>query len=140
LGEVVKILKATLYVKGIKKAMGVDDRSHWGYVGYTGGGPGGPNRDGGAPSTPYPDYKVYREVECKSVLSEDQKALVEMVKTAAGKYGFELDIVDVTEGRFLNKLSATLKGIGTFPTLVTDNGLKIEGDITEDRIRVLFAK
>jgi hypothetical protein len=132
----VKGLKATLYVKGVKTAIGVDDRSHQGYVvqatesavtAYV-------------PPRVIPDYKVYREPEYKSILPEDQKALVEMVEAAAVKYGFELTVIDVTEKSFLYKLEDRLKGISTFPALVTDCGLKIEEDITEERIKALFAK
>jgi hypothetical protein len=132
----VKGLKATLYVKGVKTAIGVDDRSHEGYVVQTMSG-------GKVPYVPprvISDYKEYVEPEYKSILPEDQKALVEMVEAAAVKYGFELTVIDVTEKSFLHKLEDRLKGISTFPALITDCGLKIEGDITEERIKALFAK
>ena len=135
LRRLVKGLKATLYVKGVKTVVGVDDRSHWGYVVYPQGGIGNPKNPR---FDAKPDYKVYREIEYKSVLPEDQKALVEMVKAAAVKYGFELTIIDVTEKGFLHKLEDRLKGISTFPAFVTDRGLKIEGNITEERIKALF--
>jgi len=86
----------------------------------------------------YPDYKVIIETKYKSVLPEDQKAVVEMVKAAALKYGFELKVVDVTEEGFLQKLEGRSKGINTFPAFVTDSGLKIEGDISEERIKALL--
>lgn len=126
-------MKATLYVKGVKTAVGVDDRSHEGYVIQT-MGYGRMN----VPPRVIRDYKVYKETEYKSILPEDQKALVEMVKAAAIKYGFELTIIDMTEKGFLHKLEDRLKGISTFPAFVTDRGLKIEGNITEERIKALF--
>ncbi len=130
-----KVLKATLYVKGVRIKQ-VEDRSCQGYVVQTMGGTG---LGGPAVFRVFPDYKVYKETTYKSVLSEDQKALVEMVKVAALKYGFELKVVDVTDEGFLEKLEGKLKGINTFPALVMDNGLKIEGDVTEERIKALLA-
>jgi hypothetical protein len=135
LRTLVKGLKAVLYVKGVKTPIGVDDRSRQGYVVQP--------MSGGKVYVPpriIPDYRVYVEVEYKSILPEDQKAVVEMVEAAAVKYGFELTVIDVTEESFLDKLEDRLKGINTFPALVTDCGLKIEGDITEERIKALFAK
>lgn len=132
-------MKAVLYVKGVKTANGVVDRSHWRWTFQL--------TSGGKAAVPplFPDYRVDSEAKYKSMLPEDQKALVEMVKAAAVKYGFELTVIDVTESArsprtFLHKLGDRLKGINTFPALVTDRGLKIEGDITEERIKALLAK
>ena len=63
-----------------------------------------------------------------------------MVKAVAIKYGFELTVIDVTKEGFLYRLGTRLNGIGRFPTFETDSGLKIEGDITEERIKALFTK
>ena len=130
-------MEVTLYVKGVKTCMGIDDRSHWGYI-VTVFGPA-PSPYGGD-TKPIPDYKVYREPEYKSILPEDQRALVEMVKVASVKYGFKLTIIDVTKQSILHKLEDRLMGIRIIPTLETDTGVKIEGDITEERIKTLFAK
>lgn len=84
------------------------------------------------------ELEPYYDVTYKSVLPEDQKALVERVKALAVKYGFELKVIDVTKKGLLQKLEDKLKGIDTFPTFITDSGLKIEGDITEERIKTLL--
>jgi hypothetical protein len=134
LGGVVKGLRATLYVKGVRTTQ-VEDRSSEGYVvqamGELGAGGAGTVRV-------FPDRKVIKITTYKSVLPEDQKAVVEMVKAAALRYGFELKVVDVTEESFLQKLGGKSKGISTFPAFVTDSGLRIEGDISEERIKALL--
>lgn len=128
-----KGLKAILYVQSVKTEIGVDDRSHEGYVVQTMGGAGSYQ----APPRIFRDYKVYREKIYKNILPEGQEALVEMVKGVALQYGFELTVFDVTKSS-LHKLENRLKGINTYPALVTNRGLKIEGDITEERIKALF--
>jgi len=133
-GGLVKVLRVTLYVQGVRTKE-VDDRSQWGYVGQNMGGYSAHV----IPARLWPDYKVYKETTYKSVLSEDQRALIEMVKALAVKYGFELKVIDVAENRFLDKLETRRKRICSFPTLLTDTGLKIEGDITEIRIKTLLA-
>ena len=129
-----KVLKATLYVKGVRTTT-VQDASYQGYFVQ-------PMPQGrGAPVQPriWPDYKVIKETTRKSVLSEDQKALIDMVRAAAVKYGIVLKVIDVAENHFLDKLMTRLKRIVIFPTLLADNGLRIEGDITEERIKALLA-
>ncbi len=123
-------MKATLYVKGVRTKF-VNDASYQGYVMTSG--------PYGAQIRTYPDYKVNIETKYKSILPEDQKAVVEMVKAAAVKYGFKLNIVDVAEKRFLDKFTGRQNKITVFPTFVTDAGFRIEGDITEDGIEALFA-
>ncbi len=121
-------MKATLYVEGVrtKQVETVTMRGGpIGRVGYIHG-------EAGA----YVD-RVHDEITYKSVLPEDQKAVVENVKTLAAKYGFELRVIDVTEKGLLRKFEDKLQGIDTFPCLVID-GLRIEGTITEERIKTLL--
>ncbi len=124
---------ATLYVKGVRtKQVETVTRQGGpvGMIGYT----------GGTATRTYPEVNLreYEEITYKSVLPEDQKAVVENVKTLAVKYGFELRVIDVTEKGLLQKLEDKLQGIDTFPCLVIDDGLKIEGTITEERIKTLL--
>lgn len=123
-------MRATLYVKGVRTKF-VEDRS---YQGYVIGGAAQP----GSLGRMYPDYKVIVETTYKSVLPEDQKAVVEMVKAAALKYSFELKVVDVTDESLLQKLDGRSKRINAFPAFVTDGGLKIEGEVTEEQIKALL--
>ncbi len=127
-------MKATLYVKGVRTAV-EEELVSGGYVSeplY--------RADGRIPTqaraSPY--YDVKKKTTYKSVLPEDQKAVVEMVKAAALKYGFELKVADVSEESFLQKFEGRSKGINEFPAFVTDNGLRIEGDISEEQIKALL--
>jgi len=128
-------LKTTLYVKSVKEVAKIDDRSQWGYIVH-----------GGAtvPVAPLPtdftsDYKVYREVQYKSVLPKDQKLFVEMVKALGEHHGFEVEVIDTAKEGFLRKLMRErIKQINTFPTLVTDKGEKIEGYASKGKIRKLL--
>ncbi len=124
-------MKATLYVKGVRTKF-VSDASYQGYVMTSG--------PYGAQAREYPDYKVIIDTKYKSVLPEDQKAVVEIVKAAALRYGFELKVIDVAEKHFLRKPLDKSKGINAFPTLVTDDGSKIEGDITEEQVKALLRR
>lgn len=132
----VKVLRATLYVRGVR-TKAVKEVVYQAYVVQNMGSvPGGPT----LPPRVYPEDRVYKETTYKSVLPEDQKVLVAKVKALAAKYGFELKVIDVGENHFLDKLDTRLKGIRSFPTLLTDAGLRIEGDITEERIKALLAQ
>lgn len=62
-----------------------------------------------------------------------------MTQTLAEKYGFELEIIDVTKKNLLRKLvQKQLKHINTFPTLISEKGDKIEGYTSEKEIRKLL--
>jgi hypothetical protein len=130
--EGVKVLKVTLYVKG-ERTTEVEDISYQGYIAQIPATGGAGSK---APTSPrvFPDYKDVKITKHKSVLPEDQKALVEMVKTLAVKYGFELKVIDLGKNRLLDRLDTRLKGIRSFPTLL----LRIEGDITEEQIKALL--
>lgn len=126
-------MKVTLYVKGVKTTGKKFEEGRWTYRVTL--------------VEPYkvrvdPDYKDAREVRYTySVLPEDQQKVVETAKTAAQKYGFDLEVIDVAAENLLTGLwQEKVKHISTFPTLVTDGGEKIEGEITEEQIRLLVSK
>jgi hypothetical protein len=129
-------LKAILYVKSVKTVIGVDDRSHEGYVVQNMGG----TRYGGPPPRLIPDYKVDIETVYKNILPEDQKAVVEMVKAAAVKHGFALTVIDVTKEGSLHRLEERLKGIRTFPALVADTGQRFEGQMTGEKVESFLSQ
>jgi nitrogen regulatory protein PII-like uncharacterized protein len=123
--------KVTLYVRSAKTVIGTEDRSKWGYVG--GAGVRGGYRI-------IPDYKVYSEAEYKHVLSEDQKNIVEIVQEIARKYGLEIRVIDVALENPLDRLlQEEVKKIRVFPTLITDTGERLEGQISKEQIETLLA-
>lgn len=124
--------KVTLYVQSVKTVTGTEEWVRWGYAGGAG------VRSG---YRLIPDYKVYSEAKYKRVLSDDQKKVVEMVKEVAHKYGFDVEVIDVAMENVLDKfMQKEVKKIRVFPTLITDSGERIEGDISKEQIESLLAK
>jgi len=119
----VKGHRVTLYVKSVRTVVGTEEWGRWGFVGGAGARSG---------TRLLPDYKVYSEAKYESVLPDNQKKVVEMVEEIARKHGFEVEVVDVAKKKGLK--------IKTFPTLITDTGEKIEGDISKDQIESFLAK
>ena len=124
--------KITLYVQSVKTVTGMEEWVRWGYV-------GGAGLRGGYRLIP--DYKVYSEAKYKRALPDDQKKVVEMVKEVGHKYGFEVEVIDVAMENVLDRLmQEEVKKIRVFPTLITDSGERIEGDISKEQIESLLAK
>jgi hypothetical protein len=75
------------------------------------------------------------------VLPEDQQRMVEDVKEAASKYGFDLEVVDLTkENAFHRWIQEHSQKIKTLPALVTGSGEIIEGVKTKEQIEALLSK
>ncbi len=129
-------MKAILFVRSVRTATGTRVTGYVRYAVQTMGSYGSFS----VPAKVIPDYLVSKEADYENILPEDQKAVVEMVKKAAVRHDFELTVIDVTDEGALDKLKDKLMGISTFPTLLTDSGVKIERDITEERIEALFTK
>jgi hypothetical protein len=124
--------KVRLYVKGVKTATGTEEWSRWGWV-------SSPGVRGGYHIIP--DYKTYHKVKYENVLPDDQKRVVEMVEEIAPKYGFDVEIIDVAlEDSIHRVLEEKVKRIKTFPTLITDSGGKIEGNISKEQVESLLSK
>jgi hypothetical protein len=124
--------KIMLYVKGVKTVIGTEEWGRWGLrlspgvrLGYR----------------QVPDYKTYQETKYESVLPDDQKRVVEMVKEIAQKYGLDVEIIDVTlENALRRVLQEEIKKIKTFPTLIADSGQKLEGNFSEEQIELFLSR
>lgn len=116
--------KVTLYVQSIKTLIGTEEWGRWGYVASPSVRPGGYRL--------VRDYKTYSEPKYERVLPEDQKKFVEIVKDIALKHGFDVEIVDVAKEKELK--------IKVFPTLITDSGEKIEGNMPQEQVELMFRK
>jgi len=127
----VKKCKVTLYVRGVKTAIGTKEVGKWGFV--LGAGVRGGYRL-------LPDFKVYSEAEFESVLPDDQKRVVDMVEAIAHKHGFEVEIIDVTKEGILHRIGRRGLKVKIFPTLITGSGEKIEGKISKGQIEFLLTK
>jgi glutaredoxin len=124
--------KVTLYVKSIKTIIGTEkiDRQYFSV--------GPPVKVSGFRMIP--KQEVDSITKYGFVIPEDQNRVVEMVREFAPKHGFDVEIVDVTKENILRRvLQEEIKRIKTFPTLITDSGEKIEGNISKEQIRSLLS-
>jgi len=126
-----------LYVQSVKTLVGIDRKEEWGIVlspqtNVPGFSPGPDVK---------PDYKTYSEPAYENILPDDQKETVETVKRIAKKYGFEVQVIDISNKNILRKFLDKRKlKLETFPTLITENGERLEGNITEDQVELLLRK
>lgn len=87
---------------------------------------------------PYTEETVTKD---EFILPEDQKEIVEMVWEIASNRGFEVEVVDVTKENILRReIQEHAKHITTLPTVITDDGRRIEGNITKQQIETLLTK
>ena len=124
--------KVTVYVKSVKTAIGTEKVGHTQFA-------GGPGIRGGYRISP--TYEIESITKYKFVLPEDQNEVVEIVEKIATRYGFDVEVVDVTKENILHRvLQEEVKKIKTFPMLVTDSGEKIEGNISKEQIKSVLSK
>lgn len=126
--------KITMFVKSVKKVISEE-------VGYDTVkverrfGLGG----GDAPINTFPLHKERTVTKDEFVLPEDQQDAVDMVEEIASSHGFEVEVVDVTkEDAFRRDIQEHAKHIHSFPTVITDDGRRIEGDITKEQVEALL--
>jgi hypothetical protein len=98
-------------------------------------GPGG----GDAPTTIFPIHKERTVSKDEFVLPEDQQDTLKMIRETALSYGFKVEVVDVTKENFLRRrVQEHTKHITAFPTVVTDDGRRIEGVATKQKVEALL--
>ena len=120
----------------MKTLSGEVDKSYSGYVVQPMGDSGYGGRN---VFREYPDYKVYREDEYKSVLPKDQEAILDMLGEMSRIHKFDLTVIDVTKENFLRRLwHQRIKRISAFPTLVSDRGERIQGRISQEQVKALI--
>jgi hypothetical protein len=75
------------------------------------------------------------------VLPEDQQRMIENVKEAASRFGFDLEIVDLARRNAFSRWRLEhSKRIKTLPALMTDSGEIVEGVKTKEEIEALLTK
>ena len=75
------------------------------------------------------------------VLSEDQQKVIEIVNENARRYDVKVEVVDVTKESVLRRvLQKEREKIRIFPTLITDSGHRIEGEMTEERVESFLSR
>jgi hypothetical protein len=106
---------------------------NWGSTGGT-----GPSYR--VPSFGSPYHDTYTKRKTDFVLPDEQKRIVEMVKEIAYKLGLEVEVVDVAKENALHKVFKREPKITTYPTLMTDSGEKIEGELTKEQIEPFLSR
>jgi NADP-dependent 3-hydroxy acid dehydrogenase YdfG len=86
-------------------------------------------------------HAVETEPKHEFILSEDQQKIVEIVQNISRRHSFEVEVVDVTRENFLRRMiKEKQEKIKTFPTLITDSGRRIEGEMTEEQVESFLSK
>ena len=86
-------------------------------------------------------HAVETEPKHEFILSEDQQKIVEIVQNISRRHSFEVEVVDVTRENFLRRMiKEKQEKIRTFPTLTTDSGRRIEGELTEEEVELFLSK
>ena len=75
------------------------------------------------------------------VLPDEQETIVKTVKNLCDQYGFELEIVDVTREKILDKvMHDNIKGIDVYPALLSDSDRWIEGISSKEQAESFLSK
>jgi hypothetical protein len=86
-------------------------------------------------------HAVETEPKHEFILSEDQQKIFEIVQNISRRHSFEVEVVDVTRENFLRRtIKEKQEKIRTFPTLITDSGRRIEGELTEEEVELFLSK
>jgi glutaredoxin len=131
--------RLTLYVKSsrnfVSRTVDVEKVTvqNWGSTGGT-----GPSYRAPLFGSPYHD--TFTKTKTDLVLPDDQKRIVEMVKEIASKLGLEVEVVDVAKENALHKAIKREPKITTYPTLMTDSGEKIEGELTKEQVKPFLSR
>jgi hypothetical protein len=127
--------KVTVFVKSVKKVITEKVGYDTVKVERRSAGPGW----GDAPTTIFPIHKEKTVTKDEFVLPEDQQDTVKLIQETALSYGFKVEVVDVTKENFLRRQAQEhTKHITTFPTVVTDDGRRIEGAATKQQVEALL--
>jgi cysteine sulfinate desulfinase/cysteine desulfurase-like protein len=133
LGEIVTNKSATIYVKSKKVVTGEISVTEPHLV--------SPSRGSPASADFSPLYETRTEKQYGYVLPDEQKAVLETVKRLCEKHGFELKIIDVTRENLVRRaLQEEIRRVKSFPTLMTDSGRRIEGNISEEQIELFLLR
>lgn len=129
--------KVRLFVKSVKTLTGTEEFEHVTFRNRVGARPDRIELEGSRTTGTFriKAYETETEPVYEFVLPEDQEKVVEMVKEAASKKGYEVEVIDVTRENILHRaIQEELDKIHAFPTIMTGSGQKIEGIMTKKQI------
>jgi len=86
-------------------------------------------------------YKVKSVVKYEFVLPDYQKEAVDIVEEVAPKFGFDVEIVDISRINVLDRtFKKEIRKLKIFPTLVTDSERKLETKFTKSDLEAFLSK
>ncbi len=86
-------------------------------------------------------HAVETEPKHEYILPEDQQQAIETVKSISREYSVEVEVVDAARENIIHRLiEEKQEKIKEFPTLISDSGERIEGEMTEEKVRYLISK
>ena len=140
LGKIVTNKSATIYVKSKKVVEGETSVTEPHLVSPSRGSPAsvGFSRMRDAWDTL---YETRTETQHGYVLQDEQNAVLETVKRLCEKHGFELKIIDVTRENLARRaVQEEIRKVKSFPTLMTDSGRRLEGNVSEEQIELFLLR
>jgi glutaredoxin len=135
----VSYLKISVYVESVRRAVRTDQvaREFYRVDPLTTPQSGAERMAGG--HHVIQEHRVETVTRFKVSLPDEQMRFVEMVESFASEHGFELEVVDIGRKNRLERwIQEKIKGIETYPMLVTDRGHRIEGNITREQLESLL--
>ena len=132
-------LKIRVYVESVRRAVGTDQvaREFYRVDPLTMPQSGAHSPQGG--HRIIQEHRVETMTRFEAALPEEQMRFLEMVESFASEHGFYFEVVDMGRKNRLERwIQKNIKNIETYPTLVTDAGHRIEGNITREQLESLL--
>ena len=93
------------------------------------------------PRRPLLPPTVETEPRREYILPEEQEKAAETVKSIASKCDLEVEVVDFGRENVLRRvIQEEREKIRIFPTLMTDSGRRIEGEMTAEKIELFLSQ
>jgi len=134
----VSYLKISVYVESVRRPVGTEQfaREFYRVDPLTTPQSGGSTHGG---QNVIQEHRVETVTRFRVALPEEQMRFVEMVESFASEHGFYFEVIDMgRKNRLERMIQEKIKGINTYPMLVTDRGHRIEGNITREQPEFLL--
>lgn len=135
--------KVIIYVESVKTVTGVKEveRELLGrYIGHTSSRvkAEGKVRDGTFRLRQFEETKMPKY---EFILPDDQQRFVGTVKEVAATCGIEVEVVDVAKENVPKReVQEHVKNLDVFPTAITNDGKRIEGNVTKTQLEKLLSR
>ena len=135
--------KIRLFVKSVKTVTGCVEVEHEVFGGMPLDRPSRVKIEGKRSDGTFRLRQFATQIEPKHefILSEDPQKVVETVKDVSRKYSLEVEVIDIARENVLHRIIKERQAkIKIFPTLTTDSGQRIEGNMTGEKVESFISK